>query len=256
MKQGEALQLHSMITRAKYIHRFQKRKYTGEAYEVHLAEVASHAMQFYYLVSHKVDLCVFIAVCRWHDTMEDQGITEEQLREMCDFTTEKQIQDFIYGVHMLSDLESGNRAERNRKTIIRLANAEDWVQLIKCADLVSNTRSIFVHDPNFFVTYSQEKKELLENFTHLSIGSVVHWANRILQDMVDIRGMEGVCSTCNKGHMRENTKRVAYRDKHGLLKYLDDVHGYHCTHCGNFEADIHYEDKVNRITEKGGVLLK
>ena len=63
---------------------------------------------------------------------------------------------------MLSDLETGNRAERKDASRKRLAGAEAWVQTIKCADLISNTSSIVKHDPNFAVIYLKEKRLLLD----------------------------------------------------------------------------------------------
>lgn len=47
----------------------------------------------------------------------------------------------------------------------RLGNAPGWVQTIKCADLISNTSSIVLHDPKFAVTYLEEKRLLLEALT-------------------------------------------------------------------------------------------
>jgi hypothetical protein len=36
------------------------------------------------------------------------------------------------------------------------------VQTIKCADLISNTSSIVMHDPKFAITYLAEKRALLD----------------------------------------------------------------------------------------------
>jgi hypothetical protein len=69
------------------------------------------------------------------------------------------------GVILLSDLETGNRAERKAASRARLANAPAWVQTIKCADLISNTSSIVKHDPKFAVTYLEEKRLLLDVLT-------------------------------------------------------------------------------------------
>ncbi len=66
---------------------------------------------------------------------------------------------------MLSDMETGNRAQRKAASRIRLGNAPGWVQTIKCADLISNTSSIVMHDPKFAVTYLEEKRLLLEALT-------------------------------------------------------------------------------------------
>ena len=68
-------------------------------------------------------------------------------------------------VRLLSDLEVGSRVERKAYSRARLASAPAWVQTIKCADLISNTSSIVLHDPKFAVTYLAEKRALLEVLT-------------------------------------------------------------------------------------------
>jgi hypothetical protein len=70
------------------------------------------------------------------------------------------------GVALLSDFETGNRAERKALIRLRLAKAPDWVQNIKCADLISKTSSIVEHDPKFAAVYLAEKRALLEVMTN------------------------------------------------------------------------------------------
>jgi GTP diphosphokinase / guanosine-3',5'-bis(diphosphate) 3'-diphosphatase len=65
-------------------------------------------------------------------------------------------------VLMLSDLETGNRAARKTASRERLALAEGWVQTIKVADLISNTGSIVIHDPDFARVYLREKRLLID----------------------------------------------------------------------------------------------
>jgi hypothetical protein len=47
----------------------------------------------------------------------------------------------------------------------RLAMVLGTVQTIKCADLISNTASIALHDPKFAVVYLAEKRALLDVLT-------------------------------------------------------------------------------------------
>lgn len=58
-----------------------------------------------------------------------------------------------------------NRATRKGLERDRLAKASLQAQLIKVADLISNTRSIVAEDPKFAVTYLQEKAALLRCFS-------------------------------------------------------------------------------------------
>lgn len=132
-------------------HATQVRKYTGVPYVTHLAEVAG-------IVATIGQQQEIIAVAWLHDVMEDQGVTHIEL--------ERHFGPVVAdSVAWLSDMEPGNRAERKAASRARLATAPPGVQTIKCADLISNTSSIVMHDPKFAVTYLAEKRALLEVLT-------------------------------------------------------------------------------------------
>lgn len=147
---------------ARQVHATQERKYTGNPYVDHLAEVAGIAMtawgSFAPCCDGGVDLDQYIAVAWLHDCREDQGVTFEQLIARFNITV-------AVGVTFLSDMETGNRAERKAASRSRLADAPAWVQTIKCADLISNTSSIVKHDPKFAEVYLEEKRLLLDVLT-------------------------------------------------------------------------------------------
>lgn len=134
---------------ALHMHRDQHRKYTGAAYREHLAEVAG-------ITATVLPTPTAISTAWLHDVVEDQGVKEDQLIYM--FGSE-----VACGVMLLSDLEVGNRATRKAASCVRLGGAPGWVQTIKCADLISNTRSIKRHDPDFAKVYFKEKAILLEH---------------------------------------------------------------------------------------------
>lgn len=142
---------------ARRVHAGHKRKYTGNPYTDHLAEVAGIAMSVGW--QHpQVHPDAFMAVCWLHDCVEDQAVTFEELY----FAFGEIV---TAGVRYLSDLEEGNRAYRKAASRARLAQAPNWVQTIKVADLISNTSSIVQHDPKFAVTYLEEKRLLLDVLT-------------------------------------------------------------------------------------------
>jgi (p)ppGpp synthase/HD superfamily hydrolase len=130
------------------VHKDQRRKYTGNPYTDHLAEVAG-------IVATIDNDALTIATAWLHDCREDQGVTGEDIE--WNFGMKVAV-----GVALLSDFEEGNRAQRKALGRERLASAPAWVQNIKCADLISNTSSIVQHDPKFAVTYLEEKRLLLE----------------------------------------------------------------------------------------------
>ena len=135
-------------------HAEQKRKYTGNPYFEHLAEVAGIVAA----VAPQNIFDVVVSVAWLHDCVEDQGVKFDQLQH-----------DFggvvAHGVYYLSDMEAGNRAERKAASRERLRKAPAWVQTIKCADLISNTKSIVMHDPKFAAVYLEEKRLLLDVMT-------------------------------------------------------------------------------------------
>ncbi len=136
---------------AKRVHANQRRKYTNAPYFDHLSEVAG--------IVATVDTDPETMAVAWlHDCREDQGITGEEIEEIFGMRV-------AVGVALLSDFEQGNRAERKAMSRDRLASAPGWVQNIKCADLISNTSSIVMHDPKFAVTYLEEKRLLLDRLT-------------------------------------------------------------------------------------------
>lgn len=136
---------------ARWVHANQKRKYTGNPYVDHLAEVAG-------IVAAVTDSETSIAVAWLHDCVEDQGVTLAEIEKRFGFRV-------AVGVSGLSDLETGNRAERKALSRDRLALSAGWIQTIKCADLISNTSSIVQHDPKFAEVYLEEKRQLLAVLT-------------------------------------------------------------------------------------------
>lgn len=151
---------YQAMTFARDTHKDQKRKYTGNPYSDHLAEVAgivASVAQDSQFPSH-LNVSTIIATAWLHDCMEDQGILRSYLCAKFGPTV-------AYGVSMLSDMETGNRAERKAASRDRLADAPGWIQTIKCADLISNTSSIVQHDPQFAVIYLEEKRLLLNVMT-------------------------------------------------------------------------------------------
>jgi len=141
---------------AREVHKDQRRKYSGNPYADHLAEVAGIVATVMEDLAAPPD--VVVATAWLHDSVEDQGVQSETLRQRFGPAVEE-------GVMWLSDLEQGNRAERKRLSCERLARPPGWVQTIKCADLISKTSSIVLHDPNFARVYLREKRDLLAGMT-------------------------------------------------------------------------------------------
>jgi GTP diphosphokinase / guanosine-3',5'-bis(diphosphate) 3'-diphosphatase len=139
---------------AREVHQNHRRKYTGRPYFHHLAEVAGIAMTACPSTLHNL-----VAQVSWlHDCIEDQGVSHATLTKRFGVAVAD-------GVQLLSDMEQGNRAQRKAASRDRLGAAPDWVQTIKCADLISNTSSIVQHDPGFAGVYLAEAQALLSVLT-------------------------------------------------------------------------------------------
>ena len=137
---------------AREAHKDHVRKYTNEPYITHLAEVAGIVAST--LHTDAVGYEEAVGVAWLHDTVEDCGVTLQEIEDRFGTTV-------AIGVSGLTDTETGNRAERKAKGRERLTACSGWIQTIKCADLISNTSSIVMHDPKFAVTYLEEKRLLL-----------------------------------------------------------------------------------------------
>jgi (p)ppGpp synthase/HD superfamily hydrolase len=132
----------------------QLRKYTHEPYIVHPAEVAK--------IVKTVDHTEAMIAAAWlHDTVEDTGVSIELIR--AEFGSE--VSDLVGWLTDVSRPDHGNRAARKAVDRAHTAAAPAEAQTIKLCDLISNTRSIVAHDPEFARVYLSEKRALLEVMT-------------------------------------------------------------------------------------------
>jgi (p)ppGpp synthase/HD superfamily hydrolase len=133
----------------------QKRKYTGEPYIVHPAEVAKIVAG---VPGSTPDM---VAAAYLHDVVEDTGCTFTDIHIAFGI-------DIATLVGWLTDVskpEDGNRAHRKAIDRAHTAAAPAEAMTIKCADLRSNTISIAKYDPAFAKTYLAEKREMLAVMT-------------------------------------------------------------------------------------------
>lgn len=133
----------------------QRRKYTFEPYIHHPAEVAA-------IVAEVEGATAEMIAAAWlHDVVEDTGVTMDDIYR--EFGNE--VAQLVGWLTDVSKPEDGNRAVRKAMDRQHIANAPAAAQTVKCADLMSNTRSIVEHDPEFAKTYLVEKQAMLEVMT-------------------------------------------------------------------------------------------
>lgn len=130
-------------------HEGQVRKYTGEPYVNHCIDVAT------ILATHEIHADDYmIAAALLHDTVEDTPVTFKDIRK--EFGQE--IEFLVFFLTDVSKKEDGNREIRKEIDRWHIGFAPQQAQLIKCADLISNTQSITKYDPDFSVIYLKEKR--------------------------------------------------------------------------------------------------
>lgn len=149
-------------------HGEQLRKYTNEPYINHPLAVAEMAKNTGVPYGWEIGLC--------HDLFENTEcvwwMLDAKLIRNCGYGIEasKSICD---GVQELTDVFTSeaypylNRAIRKQCEALRLHTISRTSQIVKCCDLIDNTKSIVQHDPGFAVKYIAEKREILKGFTKI-----------------------------------------------------------------------------------------
>jgi (p)ppGpp synthase/HD superfamily hydrolase len=128
----------------------QRRKYTGEPYIVHPMAVAELVKS----VPHTEEM---VAAALLHDVVEDTPVELAQVR--AEFGDE--VATLVEWLTDVSRPEDGNRARRKSLDLEHTRHAPAAAKTIKLADLIDNTRTIKVHDPDFWKVYRREKLALL-----------------------------------------------------------------------------------------------
>lgn len=148
------LRVYGAYLFAKWAHRGQKRKYTYEPYIVHPVEV----MNIVATVPHTKEMLMAALL---HDVVEDCNISNLTVKRLFGVRVAR----YVYFLTNPPKEADQNRKFRKARDLERLRSAPGPVQTIKLADLISNTRTIVQHDPNFAVVYLDEKRELLQHLT-------------------------------------------------------------------------------------------
>lgn len=130
----------------------QVRRYTGEPYIEHPAEVVA------LLKRAGVADDAMLAAAWLHDVVEDTRIDLPLVRRNFGAL----VCAYVSGLTDVTTLADGNRATRKRIECDRLSTEFAEVKTVKLADLISNTRSIREHDPKFWPVYRAEALALLD----------------------------------------------------------------------------------------------
>lgn len=155
MKLGPADQqlVYQALLLATRAHHGQERKYTGEPYIVHPIKVAQLVARFRGPPQAQ-------AAALLHDTVEDTDLTIADINLAL---REPTVADMVWD--LTDQCHEGNRATRKRNEAIRLSKCNMTVQGIKLCDMISNTRTIVEHDPDFARVYLVEMQYLLNKLT-------------------------------------------------------------------------------------------
>lgn len=170
----------------------QVRKYTGEPYIVHPAEVAE-------IVRSVPHTPAMLAAAWLHDVVEDTGVTHEDVK--------REFGDEVAAlVEMLTDVsrsDDGNRAVRKALDLAHTELASPAAKTVKLADLISNSSTILTYGKGFAKVYIAEKAALLEV---LRDGDAELWqrANDIVIDARRRMGMPAVTTKSDLGDVAQS----------------------------------------------------
>ena len=131
-------------------HGEQRRKYTNEPYILHCLEVAR-------LVEEHGGTEAMIVAAILHDVAEDTPVTIVKIGAEFGFEVAALVEELTD----VSRPEDGNRAVRKAIDCQHSSRSSAEGQTIKCADLISNSRSIVDNAPEFAKVYLVEKEALL-----------------------------------------------------------------------------------------------
>jgi (p)ppGpp synthase/HD superfamily hydrolase len=135
-------------------HKDQVRKYTFEPYIVHPMEVADIIRT----IPHDEAM---LAAAYLHDVVEDCDVPLFTIFQR--FGAD--VGEHVYFLTDISSKSDGNRAFRKQMDRDHIERAPGRTQSIKVADLISNTKSITAHDPDFARVYMKEKTLTLNILT-------------------------------------------------------------------------------------------
>lgn len=143
-------------------HRDHKRKLSQEDYIVHPAEVVALLSCFLGDIAdyYSVDPTLVLAVGWCHDLKEMTKIPDSTYVALGG----DQGFDFLVGIDGLTDQPGMSRVERVADSCARLVKVSGWLQCIKCADIISNARTLSRDDKEstkFWHVWSNEKLQQL-----------------------------------------------------------------------------------------------
>lgn len=161
--------LKAVLDFAVKAHDGQKRKYTGEDYIVHPMAVSR-------MVSLYGGSLVQQAGALLHDVVED---TDHTLAEI-DTLFGSEVATLVEWLTDTSKPSDGNRAIRKAIDRKRLAEAPVEAQFVKLADLIDNSKTIFIFDKSFAPMFKAEMALLMKDMTKVVGSSLWEEAQKVL----------------------------------------------------------------------------
>ncbi|VAW90598.1 Guanosine-3',5'-bis(diphosphate) 3'-pyrophosphohydrolase / GTP pyrophosphokinase, (p)ppGpp synthetase II [hydrothermal vent metagenome] len=129
----------------------QRRKYTNQPYDLHLAAVAK-------LVGEVADDVEMVAAAWLHDTVEDTPATLDDIEKNFGVPVAELVEELTD----ISKASDGNRAKRKELDRIHSSQASTRAKTVKLADLIDNCKDIRKNDERFAWVYLSEMGALLK----------------------------------------------------------------------------------------------
>lgn len=141
---------------AREAHAKRKRKWSDRPYIEHPARVAAMITAHHFATEARV-------AAGWlHDVVEDEGITQEQLRRADFPQTTLHLVYHLTNQFTKENYPEMNRADRKIHEFGRLSACDIWVKIIKAFDRIDNLLDMGGAEAGFKRTYCQESFQLAE----------------------------------------------------------------------------------------------
>lgn len=169
-------------TLATHAHGDQKRKYTGDPYIKHPAEVVN------ILRHYGVNAPTILAAAYLHDVVEDTDTSFNSIDQWCGIG----VAELVWWLTDLETPKHGNRQIRKELARMRYSYAPLEACLIKIADCISNTRSIAEHDKDFARVYLPEIRLLARILTRRCVKTAPMLCDELNRTLVTAEYKAGI----------------------------------------------------------------
>jgi (p)ppGpp synthase/HD superfamily hydrolase len=184
-------QLYKALKFAEKAHAGQMRKYGNRPYILHPIEVMTKVFGVYQHLQEKNDDVLCAALL--HDTVEDCGVTEEQLTELFGKNVSSLVMELTQPDKISEEIHKLPRKERHRLLLEKLTKISSPAKILKMCDRWANLRDSNILDKEcygfFKRRYLQESWDIA-NLLYPAYPSLGDELKEVIQNLARQVGIE------------------------------------------------------------------